>query len=160
MFGWSENREDEKQGEKNRVENGIFHCLIEERKQKRQRIRGKFFTPDPPFFILPIWEENEERKVLKDALYTNTLNLSCVFFLSSLFRRQQRCPTFFFLFLGNSVASNVAPLFFSFLFFWVITLLVVTSFFSWALTLPIFSSFFIIFFIFQGLDVIVYFYFY
>ena len=102
----------------NRVENGIFHCLIEERKQKRQRIGGKFFTPDSPFFILPIWEENEEKKVLKDALYTNTLNLSCIFFLSSLFCRQQRCPTFFFFFSfwATTLPVMLPPFFFFSLF--------------------------------------------
>ena len=57
------------------VENGIFHCLVEERKQERQKIKRKIFPSDPPFFILPVWEENGERKVLKDTLYTNTLNL-------------------------------------------------------------------------------------
>ena len=57
------------------VENGIFHCLVEERKQERQKIKRQIFPSDPPFFILPVWEENGERKVLKDTLYTNTLNL-------------------------------------------------------------------------------------
>ena len=59
----------------NRVENGIFHCLVEKRKQERQKIGWKIFPLDPPFFIFPIYEENGEEKVLKDALYTNTLNL-------------------------------------------------------------------------------------
>ena len=70
---------------KNKVENDIFHCLVEERKQERQKIGRKIFPPGPPFFILPIWEENEEEKVLKDILYTNTLNIA-----------------FFFFFLGNA----------------------------------------------------------
>ena len=62
------------------MKNDIFHCLIEERKQERQKQGGGILLPDPPFFILSIWEENEEGKVLKDALYTNTLNLNCIFF--------------------------------------------------------------------------------
>ena len=41
-FGWGENREDGKQGEQNRVKNDIFHCFVEERKQERQKIGGKF----------------------------------------------------------------------------------------------------------------------
>ena len=53
------------------VENGIFYCLVEERKQERQKIGRKIFPPGPHFFILPIWEE----KVLNDVLYTNTLIL-------------------------------------------------------------------------------------
>ena len=65
---------------KNKVENDIFHCLVEERKQERQKIGRKIFPPGPPFFILPIWEENEEEKVLKDILYTNTLNIAFFFF--------------------------------------------------------------------------------
>ena len=67
--------DDGKYGEKNRVENDIFHCLVEKRKQERQKIGWKIFPLDPPFFIFPIYEENGEEKVLKDALYTNTLNL-------------------------------------------------------------------------------------
>ena len=65
---------------KNKVKNDIFHCLVEERKQERQKIGRKLFPPGPPFFILPIWEENEEEKVLKDILYTNTLNIAFFFF--------------------------------------------------------------------------------
>ena len=51
--------------------------------------------------------------MLKDALYINTLNLSCIFFfiLSSLYRNVGP-HFFFFFFLGNNVASNVAPFFF------------------------------------------------
>ena len=49
--------------------------MVDERRQERQKIWGKIFPPDPLFFILPFWEENEEGEVLKDALYTNTFNL-------------------------------------------------------------------------------------
>ena len=55
---------------------------------------GKIFSLDSPFFILPIWDENEEGKVLKNALYTNTLNLSL----------------FFSFFLLSPIRSNVVPL--------------------------------------------------
>ena len=109
MFGWGENREDGKQKEENKVENGIFYCLVEERKQERQKIGRKIFPPGPHFFILPIWEE----KVLKDALYTSNLNVAlpcCLFFFflllllllifqawasSFLFSSFGRCPSFF-----------------------------------------------------------------
>ena len=64
-FSWGENR----------VENGIFHSLVQERKQERQKIRRKIFPLGPPFFILPIWEENGEKKMLNDVLYTNILTL-------------------------------------------------------------------------------------
>ena len=64
VFGWGENREDEKQGEENMVENVVFHCLVEERKQERQKTEEKFFPPRPTFFILPNWKENEEGKEL------------------------------------------------------------------------------------------------
>ena len=53
------------------VENDIFYNFVEERKQGRQKIRRKIFPSGPPFFILIFWEEN----MLKDTLYTNTLNL-------------------------------------------------------------------------------------
>ena len=127
------------------MENDIFYCLVEERKQERQKIGGKFFPLGPPFFILPIWEENKEGKVLKNALYTSTLNLSCISFslLSSLDSNVAPLFAFFFFFLV------VAPFFFLFLF---LGNHVVSChfFFSWALTLPIFSSFFL-FFYFLGL---------
>ena len=35
VFGWSENREDRKQEEENRVEDIVFHCLVEEGKWER-----------------------------------------------------------------------------------------------------------------------------
>ena len=78
---------------KNKVENDIFHCLVEERKQERQKIGRKIFPPGPPFFILPIWEENEEEKVLKDILYTNTHNIAFFFFFWAML------PFFFLLLL-------------------------------------------------------------
>ena len=60
------------------MKNDIFHCLVEERNQERQKQGGGgILLLDPPFFILTIWEENDKGKVLKDALYTNTLNLNC-----------------------------------------------------------------------------------
>ena len=97
------------------MENGIFHCLVEERKQERQKIGGKIFPLGAPFFILPIWKENEERKVLKDALYTNTLNLSCIFFSFFSLHWAVTLPLFlpfFFFFWGNNGANNVALFFF------------------------------------------------
>ena len=78
---------------KNKVENDIFHCLVEERKQERQKRGRKIFPPGPPFFILPIWEEYEEEKVLKDILYTNTLNIAFFFFFWAML------PFFFLLLL-------------------------------------------------------------
>ena len=120
------------------MENDIFHYLVEERKQERQKIGGKIFPLVPHFFILPIWEENEEGKMLKDVLYTNTLNLSCIFFflLSSL--GSNVAPLFAFFFGGNNGASNVALFYF---YFWAIMFPIVTFFFSWALTLPFFFFF-------------------
>ena len=147
MFGWSKNKENEKQGEENWVENDIFHYLVEERKQERQKIGGEIFPLIPHFFILPIWEENEEGKMLKDVLYTNTHNLSCIFFFllfslgSNVTAYPPPPPSPFF--LGNNVASNVAP-FFAFFFFLFLGNQVARChfFFSWALTLPLFFFFF------------------
>ena len=68
MFGWGENKEDEKQGEENKGKNGIFHCLVQERKQERQKMERKIFLSGPHFFILPIWKENGEKKVLTDGI--------------------------------------------------------------------------------------------
>ena len=64
VFGWSENREDGKHREENRVENSVFHCLVKERKWGGRKIREKVFSPGPTIFILPTREENLERKVL------------------------------------------------------------------------------------------------
>ena len=128
-------------GKENRAGNCIFHYLVEERKQERQKIRKKIFPPGPFFFILLIWEENEKKKVLKVALCTYTLNLSCIFFLSSLFPGQQCPPPPF---LGNDVASNVAPFFlllFIFFSFFGQSHCQLSLFFSWALTLPLFFLF-------------------
>ena len=52
-----------------------FPLLDSERKQKRQKIERKIFLLDPNFFILPIWEEIGEEKVLNYVFYTNTLTL-------------------------------------------------------------------------------------
>ena len=57
------------------VKNGIFYCLFQERKQERQKIGRKIILIGPYFFILPIWEENGEKKVLNDLFYTNILTL-------------------------------------------------------------------------------------
>jgi len=58
MFGCGENRENGKLGEENKVKNDIFHRLVQERKQERQKMERKIIPLDPHFFILPIWEEN------------------------------------------------------------------------------------------------------
>ena len=64
VFGWSENREDGKHREENRVENSVFYCLAKERKWGGRKTREKVFSPGPTIFILPNREENLERKVL------------------------------------------------------------------------------------------------
>ena len=46
------------------MENTVFHCLVEEGKQERQKIGEKVFPPEPTFLILPNLEENGEEKVL------------------------------------------------------------------------------------------------
>ena len=57
MFGWGENKEDGKEGEENMVENGIFSCLIQEIKPKRQKMGWKIIPSGPHNFVIPIWEE-------------------------------------------------------------------------------------------------------
>ena len=116
-----------------------FFTVWLRRENKRDRKQEGNFSLWTHFFILPIWKENEEEKVLKNALYTNTLNLSFIFFLSSLFLG--RCP-FSFLFQGNHVASYH----FFFLFF----------FMGINIASLFFSNFFFLL-IFQGLGMIVYF---
>ena len=64
VFGWSENREDGKHREENRVEYSVFHCLAIEGKWEGRKTREKIFSPGPTIFILPNREENLERKVL------------------------------------------------------------------------------------------------
>ena len=50
------------------VENTVFHCLVEKRKQKRQKIGEKVFPLGLTFFILP----NQEGKVMRNTFQTNT----------------------------------------------------------------------------------------
>ena len=57
------------------MKNVVFHCLVEERKQKRQKIGEKVFPPRFTFFILPNWKKNEKGKVIRNAFYTNTSTL-------------------------------------------------------------------------------------
>ena len=64
------------------MKNSIFYYLVKKRKQERQKIGGELFPPSPHFFYPPNLGGNKEGEVLKDALYTNTLNLSCISFLS------------------------------------------------------------------------------
>ena len=64
MFGWSENREDGKHREENKVENSVFHCLANERKWGGRKTQEKVFSPWPTIFMLLNREENLERKVL------------------------------------------------------------------------------------------------
>ena len=66
MFGWGENRRMENKKRKIWWKNDIFHYLVQERKQEKQKIGRKIIPPCPHFFILPIWEENGEEKVLND----------------------------------------------------------------------------------------------
>ena len=124
------------------VENGIFHCLVEERKQERQKIGGEIFPLGTLFFILPIWKENEERKVLKDTLYTNTLNLSCIFFSFFSLHWAATLPLFLPFFFGATMVPVMSPFFF----FLGNHVSSCHFFFSWALTLPLFIFFFLFFF--------------
>ena len=60
------------------MKNNIFHCLVQKRKQERQKIRRKIIPLGPHFFILPIWKENGEKKIFKivnNVIYTNTFTL-------------------------------------------------------------------------------------
>jgi len=58
---------------KNRVENAVFHCLVELRKEAENREES--FLSGLTFFILPNLEENEEGKVMRNVFYTNTPTL-------------------------------------------------------------------------------------
>ena len=57
------------------MKNDIFYCLVQERKQKRQKMGRKIISLSLYFFILPIWEENGEKMMLNDVIYTNNLIL-------------------------------------------------------------------------------------
>ena len=73
MFGWGEFRNDGKHREENRVENSVFHCLANERKQRGRKTREKIFSPGPTNFFLPNWEEKPEEKMLSRHFYHNAL---------------------------------------------------------------------------------------
>ena len=46
----------------------------EKKKKWETKNKGESFPSGLTFFIIPIWEENEEKKVFKNAFYTNTLS--------------------------------------------------------------------------------------
>ena len=48
---------------------------LKKKKKERQKIGEKVFPPKLTFFILPNWEENEERRVMRNTFYTNTPTL-------------------------------------------------------------------------------------
>ena len=84
--------------------------------------RRESFPSRPTFFILPIWKENGERKVLRNVFYTNTLSPTPHFIHDlmtcfGLFYFWQHC-LFFFLFFFSRV-----PFFFFLFIIWVETLL-------------------------------------
>ena len=58
LFGRGENREDEKEVEENKVENGTFPYLVQEKKQKGKKMVWKISPPGPQNFVLPIQEKN------------------------------------------------------------------------------------------------------
>ena len=91
------------------VENVIFYCLVEEKKKTENK--GESFPSGPTFFILAIWDENGERKVLRNAFYTNTLSLTLHFIhdLMTFASSQQLALAYF-------IVSNVASFFFFFSF--------------------------------------------
>ena len=53
----------------------LFYTIWLRKENRRKKKWKKVFPPRPTFFILSNWEENEERKVMKNAFYTNTLTL-------------------------------------------------------------------------------------
>ena len=56
------------------MENDIFHCFVQEKKQERKN-REENNSSGLTFFILSIWEENRKEKLLNDIIYINTLSL-------------------------------------------------------------------------------------
>ena len=117
------------------VENGIFYCLVYERKQERQKTGRKIIPPSPHFFILLIWEENGEEKMLNDIIYTNTLTLfispTSLTFPLHLWL-DYFCLFILITFLAPSQHSNVnysrfSSLFLSFFFFFFLPCLISTA---------------------------------
>ena len=84
--------------------------------------RRESFPSRPTFFILPIWKENGERKVLRNVFYTNTLSPTPHFIHDlmtcfGLFYFWQHCLFFFFFWFSR------LSFFFFFFLLWVETLL-------------------------------------
>ena len=52
MFGFGENKGDKKLKKKNKMENDIFNCLVEESKQGKQKNKKENFPSGPIFFYL------------------------------------------------------------------------------------------------------------
>ena len=101
--------------------------------ENRVENRRESFLSRLTFFILPIWKENKERKVLRNAFYTKC-TLFTTWWLLPLLSNIALAYVFFF--FGN-VASFL--FLFSFFFFWFSRL---PFFFFCAETLPIFFFFF------------------
>ena len=53
----------------------FFTVWLRKKKKERQKIGKKVFPPEPTFFILPNYEENEKGKVMRNKFYTNTPTL-------------------------------------------------------------------------------------
>ena len=62
MFGCGENGENGKQGNENKVKNGIFSYLVQERKEKRQKMGWKIIPQVPPFFSSQFGRKTKEKR--------------------------------------------------------------------------------------------------
>ena len=62
MFGCSENGENGKQGNENKVKNGIFSYLVQKRKEKRQKMGWKIIPPVPHFLSSQFERKTKEKR--------------------------------------------------------------------------------------------------
>ena len=63
MFGWSENKENEKYGEEKMVENDIFYCLVKREKGREKWWGPQVFSPPSSKYNLSKLERKVEKNI-------------------------------------------------------------------------------------------------
>ena len=60
MFGWSEKWKDGKREMEKGGKNGIFHCLVGVKRERKENRVDRIFHPGPPFFFFNLGKKREK----------------------------------------------------------------------------------------------------